>query len=297
MNLPVVSTRLPDTQSEADSRGIPLGQAGIARYSLPFSIRDVDERACATVAEIQASVSLFDSDRGAHMSRFIVFLNELGGQLHLDSLPFYAECIAKRLDAVRGSLKIDFPWYLKKAAPHSGIEGLLEIRASYQVTSVLDGPTSLHQEVRVPATSLCPCSRAISKYGAHNQRCIVTVRTSATRPFSIQTLVDAVERNASCELYPVLKRADEKVITERAYENAKFVEDIVRDVATDLQKLPGLARFEVRCESLESIHNHSAFAAVTSADLEAPVSRDRIDHADHATHSEPAQTLARNQRA
>lgn len=285
MNLPAVSTRLPDTQSEADDRGIPLGQAGIADYSLPFSIHDVDDKACATVAEIQASVSLFDSDRGAHMSRFIVFLNELGGQLQLDSLPFYAECIAKRLDAVRGSMRIDFPWYLKKAAPHSGIEGLLEIRASYQATSTLGGPTSVHQEVQVPATSLCPCSRAISKYGAHNQRCIVTIRTKANRPFSMQTLVDIVEKNASCELYPVLKRTDEKVITERAYENAKFVEDIVRDVATDLQKLSGLAHFEVRCESLESIHNHSAFAAVTSADLDAPVTGVRMDRINRSAHS------------
>jgi len=268
MNLPALVNSLPDTQAQSDARGIAISQAGIAGYSLPLRIEDVDEQACATIARITASVGLSKVSRGAHMSRFPVFLNRLGGALELGRLASHARTIAAELGALEGRLKLDFPWFVTKAAPRSGIQGLLDVEASYRANATVDGASSLEQEVRVPATSLCPCSRAISRYGAHNQRCIVTIRATTERPVPLQTLVATVERNASCELYPVLKREDEKYVTERAYENAKFVEDIVRDIALELDRIPAIASFSVSCESIESIHNHQAFATATSAGLQ-----------------------------
>src|SRR5699024_1093480 len=233
MNLPALVNSLPDTQAQSDARGVAISQAGIAGYSLPLRIEDVDEQACATIARVAASVSLSKVSRGAHMSRFPVFLNRLGGALELGRLASHARTIAAELGALEGRLKLDFPWFVTKAAPRSGIQGLLDVEASYRANATVDGASSLEQEVRVPATSpcpldveassranatvdgassledevrvpatsLCPCSRAISRYGAHNQRCIVTIRATTERPVPLQTLVATVERNASCELY------------------------------------------------------------------------------------------------
>lgn len=275
MNLPAIANALPDTQAQSDARGIAISQAGVAGYSLPLRIEDVDGQACATIARVAASVGLSRSIRGAHMSRFPVFLNRLGGELQLSLLTAHARTVARELGALEGHLEMDFPWFITKTAPRSGIQGLLDVEASYRANATVDGASSLEQEVRVPATSLCPCSRAISRYGAHNQRCIVTIRVTTDRPVPLQTMVATVERNASCELYPVLKREDEKFVTEKAYENAKFVEDIVRDIALELDRIPAITCFSVSCESIESIHNHQAFATATSTGMERSVKEAR----------------------
>lgn len=255
---------IPDTQAEHDGRGIAVERAGIADYALPLEIVDIDGHICPTIARIEASSYVEATARGTHMSRFITALEGLGGRLEIRSLGEFVMQINRALHAGETTLSIEFPWFVRKKAPRSGISALLEMQAGVRVSASSISVVRAQQTMVVPVTSLCPCSRSISRYGAHNQRCLIVIRAICARPVPYSSLIDAAERSASCEIFPALKREDEKFVTERAYENPRFAEDIARETAIALSRIDGIAEFAVTGESLESIHNHSAVARVTS---------------------------------
>lgn len=267
MNVPALVSTLPDTQSLPDARGLTVHQAGIRGIRLPAQVTDIDGRRCTTVLTAQATVTVPATQKGTHMSRFVDVLHEVAPNLELAQLPVYLARLLARLDAKSGALELTFHWFIEKTAPVSGVASLLDIQVRYHIVRGTGGMTRLRQSVVVPVTSLCPCSKAISRYGAHNQRSEVTVTAEVAAPVALSGLVAAIEAQASCEVYGLLKRADEKYVTERAYENPKFVEDMARDIYTAVMQYPGIARVTVASENFESIHNHSAFALIDGAEL------------------------------
>jgi GTP cyclohydrolase I len=199
--------------------------------------------------------------KGTHMSRFVELLNSGDREISVESFEPLVREMVGRLEAESGYIEMRFPYFVNKKAPVSGVESLLDYEVTF-IGEVRQGTYHFQMKVLVPVTSLCPCSKNISDYGAHNQRSHVTV-TVETRDFVwIEDVIQTVEAQASCELYGLLKRPDEKFVTERAYENPKFVEDMVRDVATALKADHRIGRFVVESENFESIHNHSAYALI-----------------------------------
>ena len=251
---------LPDVQSSTDARDIAISRVGIKGLRYPVTVAGADGPV-ATVASIDMFVSLPGKRKGTHMSRFIEVLQQQHEAVGVRSLQPLLHRMLRHLDAHEGSVELRFPYFIRKAAPVSGVESLMD----YDVTlagTVEAGAARFRQKVVVPVTSLCPCSKKVSDYGAHNQRSHVTIEVEASEPLAIEEQVRMAEDAASCELWAVLKRPDEKHVTERAFDNPKFVEDTVRDIAAILEKDVRILAYRVESENFESIHNHSAYARI-----------------------------------
>lgn len=268
MNQTTDLNNIPDVQSTIDARNMPINRVGIKDVRFPLQI-DLGSSAQATVAHYTMMVYLAADQKGTHMSRFIALLEE---NKRVFTLSLFKEMVGEmmtRLEATKGDIHVRFPYFVEKTAPVSGIKSLMDYEVTLNGTHQ-NSVSTLALSVLIPMTSLCPCSKKISAYGAHNQRSHVTVHFSLNgqmAQFNINQLISAVEEQGSCELFGLLKRPDEKYVTERAYDNPKFVEDLVRDVAGVLQSQSYVSAFRVEAENFESIHNHSAYAVIDSADL------------------------------
>ncbi|MFM1988167.1 MAG: cyclohydrolase folE2 [Pseudomonadota bacterium] len=253
---------MPDVQGSTDHRRQPIQRVGVRGLRYPMLWRSGDVPA-PTVAVWSLFVSLPAEQKGTHMSRFVALLERRARDLSPDALvPLHAEML-ELLEAPTGRFELSFPLFVSKVAPVSGVASTMD----YEVSLTVDGPRDAARvdvKVVVPVTSLCPCSKEISDYGAHNQRSHVTVeaRLEPAASLDVPALIARIEAQASCELWGLLKRVDEKHVTERAYDNPKFVEDLVRDVAAAVREVPGVASFVVEGENFESIHNHSAYARI-----------------------------------
>lgn len=254
---------LPDTQSEQDFRGHFIEQVGVSGIEYPFQFSS-GKQIQSTIGSWQLSVSLAKSERGTHMSRFMETLSELDSPVTLERLKEVCGQIRSRLMTDNAYLEVQFPWFLEKSAPSTGRSGLIDLKVKIEISTGITKDCLL--SLTVPATSLCPCSKSISDFGAHNQRCHldVTVRLTDTRSISICELARMTESAASAQVFSVIKRSDEKVITEQAYLNPKFAEDSVRDLASILKNDERIGWFRCRVENFESIHNHNAFAQIQS---------------------------------
>lgn len=250
---------IEDVQAQRDERRMAIDAVGISRLKLPLKVDDAGE-VQHTVAEIRCAVELPPERRGTHMSRFVALLTSDQSPVSAHTLPALLSAMAERLEAKAAEIEFVFPFFKRKQAPISGVPSPMdyEVRLAARLAG---GATLVTTDVTIPVTSLCPCSKEISTYGAHNQRSHVRVSVEGVGS-SIGQLIALVESEASAPLYGLLKRADEKRVTEQAYENPKFVEDMVRDVALRLKELPGIGYFRVEVENFESIHNHSAYAVI-----------------------------------
>lgn len=263
---------LPDIQKTKDKRGIAIDEVGVSniRYPLTFPLRDGG--AFNTVAKVSMRVSLPATEKGTHMSRFMIALQEKNRELRPGTVSNILDHLLELLDAEVAFLDMSFPIFLKRPAPVTGLEGILDYECSFKAVRTTAGEYEKLLEVRVNAASLCPCSKNISQYGAHNQRSLITIRVreGKSQILWFEDLIEIAEKSASCQLYPILKRPDEKFVTEKAYENPKFVEDIVRDVAGYLQELMDEDRigyYFVSSNNYESIHNHDAYAQIQRGDM------------------------------
>ncbi|MBX3729971.1 MAG: GTP cyclohydrolase I FolE2 [Candidatus Sumerlaeia bacterium] len=265
------ASHLPDIQKTPDERGIDIDEVGVSniRYPIAFPLRDGGF--CHTVATISMRVSLPHYEKGTHMSRFMIALQEKVDVLSPSRVFDVLSELLRLLDADTAYLDMSFPIFLKREAPVTRLAGLLDFECGFKGVLKKDGTYDKVVEVRVNAASLCPCSKEISAYGAHNQRSRITIKVREHGELIwFEDLVDIAERNASCALFPILKRPDEKFVTERAYDNPKFVEDIVRDVAVDLLAMlrdERIRYFFVSSNNFESIHNHDAYAHVERGEL------------------------------
>jgi GTP cyclohydrolase I len=260
--LNATSGAIEDVQSSADTRRIPINKVGIKDIRHPVRVKDRSGGEQHTIANFNMYVNLPHNFKGTHMSRFVEILNLHEHEISVDSFKEMLTEMTERLEAQSGHIEMSFPYFVNKAAPVSGVESLMDYDISL-IGEVVDGEPKMTIRVVVPVTSLCPCSKKISDYGAHNQRSHVTVSVRTRGFVWIEELIDLVESEASCELYGLLKRPDEKHVTERAYDNPKFVEDMVRDIAVRLNEDERVAAYVVESENFESIHNHSAYAMIT----------------------------------
>ena len=263
MTHPTDLLHIPDTQSERDLRQLVIQRVGVKDVRYPLQLR-VAGQVQQTAAQWDLDVMLPADKKGTHMSRFVELLEAQAGALDAAALRRLAFAMLERLEAGSGTIEMRFPFFMRKTAPVSGVQSLLDIQGRW-IAETRAGATAVWAEVGVPVKSLCPCSKEISDYGAHNQRSLVTVRVELLQPIAWNELVRFAEDSASSEIWPMLKRADEKWITERAYENPKFVEDLVRDVALRLNADARVGRYSVDVENFESIHNHSAYARIERA--------------------------------
>lgn len=254
-------TSLRDTQSERDFRKIAIDRVGVKNLRYPMQIRDKAHATQSTIATVQLTVDLPHHFKGTHMSRFVEVLNEHGPIFHVENIGDLLQELRKRLHAETAHVTFEFPFFLEKPAPVTKAVGLLDYGVRFDATADAE-KTDFIVTVIVPVTTLCPCSKAISKHGAHNQRGIVTYSIRFRRPVWIEDMIRLVELSASSELYSLLKRPDEKAVTERAYENPVFVEDLVRNIAAKSADQPDITWFCVEAENFESIHNHNAYAKV-----------------------------------
>jgi GTP cyclohydrolase I len=255
---------MPDVQASVDHRLQPIQRVGVRGLRYPLLWR-AGAAQVPTVAVWNMYVALPADQKGTHMSRFIALLERAARDLSLQALvPLHAEML-ELLQADTGRFELAFPLFVTKTAPVSRVQSTMDYELSLSVDGTRESP-QLDVRIVVPVTSLCPCSKTISDYGAHNQRSHVTVdvRLQPGATLDVHDLIARVEQQASCELYGLLKRVDEKLVTERAYDNPKFVEDLVRDVAAAVRQTPGLVSFVVEGENFESIHNHSAYARIES---------------------------------
>jgi len=254
-------THLKDTQSEPDFRKIPIDRVGVKNLRYPMQIRDKAHSLQHTIANITLTVDLPHQHKGTHMSRFVEVLNEFGPELHVDNIRELLEGLQKRLNSQTAHAELEFPFFLEKKAPATGAVGMMDYTARF-TASLEKKRFDFVLTVIVPVTTLCPCSKAISVHGAHNQRGQVTYSVRFRKPIWIEDLIALVEGCASSELYSLLKRPDEKAVTERAYENPVFVEDLVRNVAIRSEREDEILWYRVEAENFESIHNHNAYALV-----------------------------------
>ena len=249
-----------DVQSQRDERQIAIDKVGVKNIKYPIVVEDRKHKFQHTIADIDIFVDLPHEHRGTHMSRFIEVLNSYHKENLIDSLEFLLSDVKSQLNSQKAYIKIRFPYFIEKAAPVSKITSLLDYECVFE--AYLSDVYKFELGVTVPITTLCPCSKEISDYGAHNQRSYVTVKIRYNQFVWIEELIDIVENKASCEIYPLLKRSDEKYVTERAFDNPAFVEDIVRDVTLALKADKRIDWFCVESENMESIHNHNAYARV-----------------------------------
>ena len=252
---------IEDVQSRNDTRNIPINKVGIKDIRHPVRVRDRSVGEQHTVATFNMYVNLPHNFKGTHMSRFVEILHQHEREISVKSFKDMLAEMTERLEAQSGHIEMRFPYFVSKKAPVSGVESLMDYDVTF-IGEIHDGAPELMIKVVVPVTSLCPCSKKISDYGAHNQRSHVTVTARIKEFIWIEELIEIVEQEASCELYGLLKRPDEKMVTERAYDNPKFVEDMVRDVAARLNTEDRVSYYIVESENFESIHNHSAYALI-----------------------------------
>lgn len=252
---------IPDVQSSADLRQIAINRVGIKGIRHPVKVQDKSVGVQHTIATFNMYVHLPHNFKGTHMSRFVEILNRHEREISVESYETILREMVVLLEAESGYIEMSFPYFVNKTAPISGVQSLLD----YDVTLIgemKEGRASITMKVLVPVTSLCPCSKKISDRGAHNQRSHVTITLRTNKFVWIEDVVRIAEEQASCELYGLLKRPDEKYVTERAYDNPKFVEDMVRDVAAVLNADDRIDAYMVESENFESIHNHSAYALI-----------------------------------
>ncbi len=258
---PIDPAQIEDVQSSADTRRIAINKVGIKDIRHPVRVSDRSEGEQHTIANFNMYVFLPHNFKGTHMSRFVQILNSHEREISVETFKVMLAEMAERLESEEGHIEMSFPYFINKKAPVSGVESLMDYEVSL-IGEIRDGKTSMFVKVVVPVTSLCPCSKSISDYGAHNQRSHVTLTVRTCDFIWIEELIELVENEASCELYGLLKRPDEKHVTERAYDNPKFVEDMVRDVAARLNADDRVCAYVVESENFESIHNHSAYALI-----------------------------------
>jgi len=254
---------IPDTQSERDERHLAIQRVGVKSVRYPLQLR-IGDKVSPTVAMWALDVALPAEQKGTHMSRFVAWLDALDKPLDATALRTELQVMLDKLHALEGRIDAEFPFFLRKRAPVTGVQSLLEYQGRW-IAEAHAGVNTIWAEVVVPVKSLCPCSKEISDYGAHNQRSHVTIRVELLQDIDWAELVRFAEDSASSEIWPMLKRADEKWVTERAYENPKFVEDMVRDVALRLNADARVGRYSVDVENFESIHAHSAYARIERA--------------------------------
>jgi GTP cyclohydrolase IB len=252
---------LVDTQNQPDHREVAIDRVGVTNLRFPIQVRDKAHSSQNTVATVSLTVDLPHHFKGTHMSRFIEVLNEHGSLIHVDNIKVILQHLQNRLNSKQAHVEFEFPFFVEKRAPVTGALGLMDY--SVKLTA-----TASHEDrefvvtVVVPVTTLCPCSKAISRYGAHNQRSQVTFAVRFSTSIWIEDLIQMVESAASSELYSLLKRPDEKAVTERAYEHPVFVEDLVRNIAVMANKDSRIVWYRVEAENYESIHNHNAYAMI-----------------------------------
>jgi GTP cyclohydrolase I len=259
---------MQDVQSARDHRGLGIDQVGVCDLRYPITVLDRKNDQQHTMAQISMSVNLPHHFKGTHMSRFVTVLNKHRGEITMRTLPTLLDQLKKELEAKSAHVEVSFPYVVEKAAPVSGEKGLMDYNCTFTAESN-GGTDDFILSVSVPVTSLCPCSKAISEYGAHNQRGIVRIEIRTTKKRNgeralvwIEELIEMAEKSASAPVYPLLKRADERHVTMQAYDNPVFVEDIVRNVALRLNADKRVSWYRVRVVNQESIHNHSAFAVI-----------------------------------
>jgi GTP cyclohydrolase I len=252
---------IADTQNAPDTRQIPINKVGIKDILHPVRILSRSGEEQHTVARFNMYVNLPHNFKGTHMSRFVEILMGHEHEITAQSFKTMLTEMTTRLEANEGHIEMNFPYFVNKSAPVSGVQSLLNYEVSFH-GELIAGAPHLRIKVVVPVTSLCPCSKNIANYGAHNQRSHVTLSLRTDHFIWIEDLIELVEAEASCELYGLLKRRDEKYVTERAYDNPKFVEDVVRDIATKLNADARILAYAVEAENFESIHNHSAYAMI-----------------------------------
>jgi GTP cyclohydrolase I len=256
-----MSAVIEDVQSRKDTRQIPINKVGIKDIRHPVRVKDRTMGEQHTVACFNMYVNLPHNFKGTHMSRFVEILNQHEREISVESFKDMLREMAERLEADSGHIEMRFPYFVNKKAPVSGVESLMDYDVTF-IGEIHNGVDEMTIKVVIPVTSLCPCSKKISDYGAHNQRSHVTVTARLQDFVWVEEIIDLVEEEASCELYGLLKRPDEKQVTERAYNNPKFVEDMVRDVAARLNNEDRISAYVVESENFESIHNHSAYALI-----------------------------------
>ncbi len=254
---------LKDTQNERDDRRLPIDRVGVKNVRFPLRIRDRDQAQQHTVAVVTMAVDLPHQYKGTHMSRFVEVLHAHGRELTVASIAAMPRELLSRLNARKAHVEMRFPYFRAKRAPITKSEGLLDYGVIFEVNAEGEDIDYV-VTVEVPVTTLCPCSKAISERGAHNQRGLVTFSVRFRQPIWIEDLIELVESSASSELYSVLKRPDEKYVTEAAYDNPVFVEDLVRSVAQKAKNHKKIKWFRVEAENYESIHNHNAWAVIES---------------------------------
>ena len=256
-----ITDDIADVQSSADTRHIAIDKVGIKDIRHPVRVRDRSEGEQHTIANFNMYVNLPHNFKGTHMSRFVEILNLHEREISVQSFKQMLGEMTERLEAEAGHIEMSFPYFINKTAPVSGVQSLLDYEVTF-IGEIRGSYPEMQIKVVVPVTSLCPCSKKISERGAHNQRSHVTVTATTCDFVWIEELIDLIENQASCELYGLLKRPDEKFVTERAYDNPKFVEDMVRDIAAELNQDERICAYVVESENFESIHNHSAYALI-----------------------------------
>ena len=252
---------LQDKQNEPDHRELRIDKVGVRGLRFPIVIRDKAHSTQNTIATIGMYVDLPKEFKGTHMSRFVEVLNAHGNMVHVENITEILTAMQTKLHAQTAHLEMEFPFFLTKKAPVSGLPSVMDYTARFDA-SAHGKQIDFLLTVMIPVTTLCPCSKAISKYGAHNQRGTVTVKIKSEKVIWIEDVIALVESSASSELYSLLKRQDEKAVTERAYENPVFVEDLVRNVVTKLNTNKDITWYKVEAENYESIHNHNAYACI-----------------------------------
>lgn len=254
-------SKLHDKQSEPDHRELRIDKVGVRGLRFPIQVRDKTRKFQNTIAVIGMFVDLPKEFKGTHMSRFLEVLNAHGNVIHVENITDILYAMQSKFQAATSHLEIEFPYFMEKRAPVSGMRSLMDYVARFDAAACGEEIDFL-LTVKAMVTTLCPCSKAIASYGAHNQRGEVTVQIRFRKPVWIEDLIEIIESSASSELFALLKRQDEKAVTERAYENPVFVEDLVRNVALKLNSHPEITWYKVEAENHESIHNHNAYACI-----------------------------------
>lgn len=265
-NNSTIIEKLPDTQNQTDIREIPIDRVGVKNLKYPIAVKDKDNEIQHTIATISMTVDLPKEFKGTHMSRFVEILQCEDREIHVDSIDNILVEMQRKLHASASHIEISFPYFKEKHAPVTGKPSLLDYVVKFHAVRNKRKKDFI-MTVQVPVTTLCPCSKNISKYGAHNQRGEVTVSVRFRNTIWIEDLISLVESSASSELYSLLKREDEKFVTERAYENPVFVEDLVRNAVMKLKQNKNITWYSVEAENFESIHNHNAYAHIESHNI------------------------------
>ena len=257
--------RMKDIQTQRDHRRIEINKVGVKQIRYPITVLDKAKGVQHTVAHVNMYVDLPHHFKGTHMSRFVEILNKYKGDISLQNFSKILGEMKQKLRAKTAHLEIEFPYFIEKEAPVTRAKSLMEYTCRFCGSSTQKEAHDFYVGVVVPITTVCPWSKEISSFGAHNQRSIVTVHLRFKKFIWIEDIIQTIEQCASCDLYAILKRVDEKYVTEKAYENPMFVEDVVREIAKRLKKDPNITWFTVESENFESIHNHSAYAFVERA--------------------------------